>query len=133
MTPAEAQILLSMAATVDNRKPDEDAARAWAAMLNDLRFEDCREAVIAHYRVSTEWLMPSMVRAGVKAIRDNRIREFGPFEPPSDLDPADYSPWLGNMLRRIADGDTFDPEELAAIHARPRNMPDLEALLPRVE
>ncbi|MGZ4519746.1 MAG: hypothetical protein ACXVGA_03710, partial [Mycobacteriaceae bacterium] len=66
MTPAEAQTLLGIAASFDNRKPSEEAAIAWSHALNGFRFVDCRDAIVAHYRVSSEWLMPAKVVAEVK-------------------------------------------------------------------
>lgn len=40
MTPTEAAMLLTIAASYDNRKPDADQAKAWAMVLDDLRFVD---------------------------------------------------------------------------------------------
>jgi hypothetical protein len=108
MTPAEAQVLLSMCATVDNRKPDEDAARAWAAMLDGLRFDDCRIAVVEHYKTSTDWLMPAKVRADVKRIRAKRIAEHPPVTPPADLE--DYAAWHREIYGRIGNGERIDPD-----------------------
>lgn len=110
MTPAEAQVLLSMAAAFDNRKPDPDAAKAWAVALNDLRFDDCRVALIQHYRTNTEWLMPAMVRAAVKRIRAKRIDDHSPLVPPPGLDDAQERRWLVEARQRIGDGEVIDSE-----------------------
>lgn len=130
MTPAEAQVLLSMCATVDNRKPDEDAARAWAAMLDDLRFDDCRIAVVEHYKTSTEWLMPAKVRADVRRIRARRIAEHPEPIPPPDLSPRETAHWLADVRRRIGDGEQIDPDA-AFGELKPRHLSDLRALMPR--
>ena len=117
MTPAEAQVLLSMAAAFDNRKPDPDAAKAWAAVLDGLRFDDCRQAVIEHYKAGTEWLMPATVRAIVKRIRRDRVLAFGtlPDPPPSiDGDQTAYTAWLAATTKRIADG-SLKPDDIPAL------------------
>lgn len=108
MTPAEAQRLLTIAAAFDNRRPDEDAAHAWAVALGGLPFDDCRLAVIEHYRHSTAWLMPATVRGIVMRTRGGRISSFGTLpDPPDGFDPDDvagYLRWLRGTLRAIADG-----------------------------
>jgi len=111
MKPTEAAALLTIAAAFDNRKPDADQAKAWAMALDGLRFEDCREVVVAHYRTSRDWLMPSDVVAGVKRLRRRRIDDYGPFpEPPAICaeDPAEYSRWYSDLVRRIADGEQVE-------------------------
>ena len=112
MTPAEAQALLSMAAAFDNRKPDPDAARAWAAALDGLRFEDCRVALIEHYKTSTDYLMPVLIRTAVKRIRAKRIAEAGDLTPPPGLDVAQTREWLRETRRRIGDGEVYEPPRL---------------------
>ena len=109
MSPTEAAALLAMAATFDNRKPDPAAATAWATVLDGLRPEDCRQAVIEHYRDHTEWLMPAMVRTAVRRIRTARIIAYGTLpDPPAGLDPDNahaYARWLADIRRQIADGN----------------------------
>jgi hypothetical protein len=129
MNIAEAQVLLGMAAMFDNRKPDEDAAKAWAAALDDLRFIDCRDALIEHYKTSTEWLMPAMVRATVKRIRAKRIADFGHFDVPHGLKDADYNRFLLDTRRRIADGEITSAKELETPDLKPRVLPDLRRVL----
>lgn len=110
MNPAEAQVLLSMAAAYDNRKPDADVAKAWAAALSDLRFEDCRDALIAHYRTSTEWLMPAAIRTTVRRIRAKRIDDHPPLVPPPGLDDAQERRWLREARWRIGNGEHVDSD-----------------------
>jgi hypothetical protein len=124
MTPQEAAALLAVAAAFDNRKPDADAAAAWALALNGLRFTDCREVVVAHYRASNDWLMPSHVIAGVRRIRDKRLALAGDPTPPPDLTPAETIAWLGDVRRQIADGEPApDPEAYGELKSR--HLPDL--------
>ncbi len=110
MSPAEAQVLLSMAAAYDNRRPDPDAAKAWAAALDDLRFDDCRVALIQHYRSSTEWLMPAAIRTAVRKLRAKRIDEHPPLTPPPGLDDGQERRWLLEARRRVGDGEVIDSE-----------------------
>ena len=130
MTPAEAQILLGMASTIDNRKPDEsgDAAKAWAAMLRDLRIEDCQQAVVEHYTNSSEWLMPAMIRTIVKRIRAKRIELHPPLTPPPDLTPLETIAWTADAKRRIAAGEQID-SDAAYGELKARHLPDIKALL----
>lgn len=107
MKPTEAAALLTIAAAYDNRRPDPDAAKAWAMALDGLRFEDCRQVIVEHYQRSRDWMMPVDVIGGVKRLRAQRISEFGPMpEPPHGLgeDPAAYSRWYSDTRRAIGDG-----------------------------
>lgn len=115
MTPHEAAALLSVAAAFDNRKPDADAATAWAAALHDLRFVDCRDAIVAHYRSTDAWLMPSMVIAQVKRIRSKRLHENPEPAPPAELTPVETIAWLADVRRRIADGELIAPTPIRSV------------------
>lgn len=128
MNPAEAQALLTIAAAFDNRKPDPDAAKAWSVALDGLRFEDCRDAIVAHYRASSEWLMPAKVIGEVKRIRAKRIADHPAPTPPADLDPVETCAWLREARRRIADGETVADADRGEL--RPRHLPDLRELMP---
>lgn len=107
MNNQEAAALLAIAAAFDNRKPDPDAATAWAIALEGADFDDCRTAIVAYYRSSKEWLMPSDVISGVVAIRRKRIDDYGLITPPDDLDPDDpnaYTLWYSTTMKAIASG-----------------------------
>jgi hypothetical protein len=129
MTPAEAQVLLSMASAYDNRKPDPDAAKAWAAALDDLRFVDCRDALIKHYKTSTEWLMPAMIRAEVKRIRAKRIAEFGHYDVPPGLDSRQTMEFIRATNKRIADCEVASAAELETPGKTERHLPDMRELM----
>lgn len=112
MKPTEAAALLTIAAAYDNRKPDADQAKAWAMALDGLRFEDCREVVVAHYQRSREWLMPVDVISGVKRLRAKRLHDHPPVDPPSWLDPDDTAAlitWKRQTDNAIADGTCQPP------------------------
>lgn len=104
--------LLTLAAAYDRRKPDNAAATAWLLAVGDLRLDDAKLAVVAHYRDSSEWLMPAHVRAYVKAIRAARVQD-APLQGRPPADPVEYGKWLGSERRRIADGSP-EPEAIEA-------------------
>lgn len=62
MTPADAAKILAVAAIFDRRTIGTIEAAAWAEALDDLDPKECAEAVRAHYRDTTTWLMPAHVR-----------------------------------------------------------------------
>ena len=131
MTPQEAAALLATAAAYDNRKPDADAAQAWALVLDGLPWVDCRDAIVAHYRASSEWLMPAAVRAAVQKVRDKRIAEVV-LTPPRKLTDEQERAWLAEARRRVADGETLED-----VHQDRKKYPELAAkvaeLMPRPE
>lgn len=112
MTPAEAQVLLSMAAAVDNRKPDPETAKAWAGLLDGFAFDDCRVAIADHFKACGDYLTPYHIRERVLARRRQRriehLRTYGPLQPPSDLDDAEQRAWLREALNRVSNGEHVD-------------------------
>ena len=138
MKPTEAAALLTICAAYDNRKPDADAAKAWAMALDGYRFEDCRDAIVAHYRASREWIMPSDVIGAVKKLRTGRLEDVAPIPPPG-LDPDDtgaYVRWLAHVRRAIADGqeppdyDYPATRSLGELRNVLRSVPAIEAKAP---
>lgn len=65
MNYIEAGILLAFAAAFDHREVDEADAEAWQLALADVELEDCREAVIIHYRQHDRRIMPADIRGWV--------------------------------------------------------------------
>lgn len=108
MTPAQGAMLLTVAASFDRRKPDEIAAQAWAVALNDWPFEDCRDAIVEHYGITREWLMPSDVIRIVKNKRWSRIQALGYVQPPRELrdHPEREGDWLRALNSAAGDGLT---------------------------
>jgi hypothetical protein len=118
MTPADAAELLALAAAFDRRKIGKADAIAWADALADLGQADCAEAIRAHFRDSTDYLMPAHVRRGVKALRADRIRaaSSGLLEPPN-VNPNDVVTYLaeGRARRRaLASGQQLADEPAAS-------------------
>jgi hypothetical protein len=66
----EVTALLAVIQSYDHRKPGEADIIAWHGVLGDLLFDECRDAVLRHFRESTDWLMPAHVRRFVMAHRD---------------------------------------------------------------
>ena len=130
MSPEEAVALCRFtAACCPAQKFDEYTPDAWALMLEDVRFVDAKEAVVAVARKSP-WCAPAEIIAEVKRMRAKRISEFGPITPPADLDPDDttaYREWWANVQTAIADGD-LKPKE---IELPARDMRQLERVFPR--
>jgi hypothetical protein len=114
MNTQEAAALLAVAAAFDNRKPDADAAMAWAAALHDVRFEDARDAVVAHYRKSSDWLMPAMVTARVSEQVSARHRRFGPLIPPTSLegDVDKEREWFQWAFAEVSSGRAQTPDDV---------------------
>jgi hypothetical protein len=115
VTPTEAAALLTVAAAFDNRKPDADAAKAWSIALGDLPFFDCRDAVVAHYRKTDDWL-----------------EDAPALTPPPGLDPIETIEWLKGARARIAAGETVDCDA-AYGELKQRYLPELRALMPKPE
>lgn len=121
MTPAEASALLTIASGFDNRRVDPDVARSWAVALDDVRFEDARDAVVAHYRATRNWMMPADVLDRVKRTRAGRIAAGeAELTPPPELSEIETRAWL--QAARQALGDGRSPAEInpaAELHPRP--------------
>lgn len=119
--PAVAAGLLAYAAATDNRTVTEEAARAWADVLDDhVTLADGKAAIIAHRRASGEYLMPLHVNLGVRAIRRARTDRIGDAEvPPPALDeqPARAAAWSREFRRAIGDGCDAGTAEVRACHA----------------
>lgn len=88
MTKTETALLLAQIAAFDHRTVGETDVEAWHAALDDTDYGDAQQAVIQHYRESTEWLMAAHIRAAVHRLRANRLALAGP-EPAPDVDPDD--------------------------------------------
>jgi hypothetical protein len=112
--PQEAVALCRFtAACCPSQKIDEYTADAWGLLLEGVRFEDAKEAVVKVAQ-KQPWVSPAEIISEVKKLRRKRIDEFGPITPPADLDPDDtvaYRDWWQNVQRAIADGD-LRPKEL---------------------
>lgn len=75
MNLAEAAAILAKAAAFDRRTVGEADIYAWQDALNDVEAADALAAVTAHYRGSTDWLMPAHVRRHADDLDRARRRE----------------------------------------------------------
>lgn len=144
--PSIAAALLMYAAAVDNRKDSEEAARAWAASLNDhVTIADGKTAIDSHRAVSTDWLLPAHINAEVRRMRRARTDAIGADEiPPAELSehPMRALAWTREYRRAIGNGDL--PEvatkracEAVGVEVPPmiegtRTMPEVGHLVRRV-
>jgi hypothetical protein len=138
MTAAEAVMLCRFAkACCPQQAIDEYTPDAWHELLSDLRFEDCKAAVVDVVR-DQPFVSPAEIRARIAKVRANRRIEFGPFTPPPELgdDPAAESQWVREMTRRICDGELtreqWDEEQRAKGLIGNREAPELEGVFQRV-
>lgn len=108
--------VLAMISALDGRKVyGEIDAQAWNAVIGDLRFDDCRDAVIAYYRESSYSITPADVRSKVMSVRRARIADRVAPLPP--VDPADvraYQEWQQAWYRAVGDGLTDQEAESVA-------------------
>lgn len=117
MNPIESLRLTRVViAACPQQKMDEFTPDIWHEMLEDLRFEDCREAVVAVGR-RQPFISPSEIRKEVQSLRDERIRRAHITVPAADANPDDIRLWLDSVRaenKRIAEGGTPQLEQTGA-------------------
>src|SRR5690606_41175547 len=108
-SPAIAAALLAYAAATDNRNVTEEAARGWAAALDErVTPADGKAAIHTHRATSTDWLMPAHVNAEVRRIRKSRADATGEVNPPAEPAdrPATENAWKRQYARAACSADT---------------------------
>lgn len=132
MTPAEAVMLCRYAkACCPQQQFDELTPDAWFELLSDYPFADCKSAILQVVK-RQPFVAPAEIRAEVRRIRYKRIEEFGPFDPPAEIEGvADYCDWLRTMQTRIADGD-LTRENYRPVEGT-RAMPELDGVFRNVD
>jgi hypothetical protein len=129
VSPEEAVVLCRFtAACCPSQKFDEYTPDAWGLILEDVRFEDAKEAVVKVCR-KQPWVSPAEIIAEVKKIRAKRIDEYGPIIPPANLDPIETAEWLKQARRTVGDGGKV-PERG---ELKPRDMKQLTSTFKRPE
>lgn len=142
MNATEITALLAVCSSADNRKPNAEMIQFWLAALGDLDFVPCRDAVVAHYQESTDWIMPAHIRGRVRRERKDRI-EDDVIPMPAGLDPDDTAAYI-RVLRAgrqaLAEGRSLhEPEGLTRRSLRELGGPvrrvnelDTEVIAPRL-
>lgn len=70
-------MLLAKIALVESREATNETILAWQEILCDVNFDDAMEALVQHYRHSTESCKPAHVVRGARAIKEEKKkREF---------------------------------------------------------
>jgi hypothetical protein len=128
VTPSETVMLTRyVKACCPQQAMDDYTPDAWHDLLGDLPFADCRAAVVAVAQVQP-FVAPSEIRAEVKRVRNERIKDAGGVPaPPAELldNPPAYRAALRAAATALADGR--DPEPVMQAIARQAARPELEA------
>lgn len=82
-TVAETASLLKRAGIIDHRRPDDAALLMWHELLAPYTLADCVDALLAHRRESTEYLLPAHITGRVRAVQRRRS-----IAVPSEANPA---------------------------------------------
>lgn len=122
MKPTEAAALARyMRAHFPQQPIDEYTADALGETLAPYPPADCRQAVLNIAERGDDWCAPTAIKAEVKRIREKRIADYGPIEPPAGIDPdnsAQWQRWLAGALKDIADGTMTAPDVAALDYER---------------
>jgi hypothetical protein len=104
----ETSQLLAAATAFDGRTIGDSDILAWSRVMADYRFEDAQQALEEHYSSSNEWLMPFHVIAGIKGIRDKRLRDYvrqhGAFVSSPGLSPEEELEERRKWAQSVSDG-----------------------------
>lgn len=119
MTPTESLALCRLAkAACPQQAVDEFTPDAWHLLLEDLRFEDAKLALIEVCK-RQPFVAPAEIRAEVSRIRKQRLLDH-PLPPvPAGFTDAEELSWRRQMQDRIADGEVFPIPELPAATTPP--------------
>lgn len=113
MKPTEVVMLTGyLRAHFPSQPVDEFTTEALEETLAPYPASDCRQAVLNVAERGETWCSPTDIKAEVKRIRAKRIAEYGPIQPPADLDPDNvigYRDWMVSMHKAIADGTLTPP------------------------
>lgn len=125
MKHSEAVLLLTALNRAGVLHVVEGAVAVWADALQDIRYEDATQAVrdiIANRTHQERWTVPGDVIAGVRTIRNARLRTMlGGTEPmpPEELadDVTAYNNWRRGFNKALGDGHNIHQAETAAAAA----------------
>lgn len=113
MKPTEVVLLTGyLRAHFPSQPVDEFTTEALEELLAPYPAADCKRAILNIADRGEQWCAPTAVRAEVKRIREKRVADYGPIEPPAGLDPDDtrgYQRWFAGMTKKVADGEIAAP------------------------
>jgi hypothetical protein len=66
----ETGMLLAKIALIENREATNETILAWNEILADVNFDDAMEALLQHYRHSTETCKPAHIVRGARSIKE---------------------------------------------------------------
>lgn len=75
MTLKETGYLLAKIALIEKREATNETIRAWHEILQDIDYEFAIEALLRHYRSSTEACKPAHIYKGAKEIKEERKKK----------------------------------------------------------
>lgn len=88
MNKVEIAQLLAMAATVDSRNVGTEHVEGWHNVLAEVDYQPAVDAMWAHFRDSTDWLLPAHIKQRVSVSRA--------VKPISDVSYYCQTHWLPN-------------------------------------
>jgi len=99
----ETAALLKRAGVLDHRRPDEAALLLWHELLAPYTLRDCVDALTAHRRESSDYLMPAHIIDRVRAVRRRRALAV-----PAEANPEvedDYPAACRVLAAAVQDGE----------------------------
>ena len=110
MSPEETVALCRLVKAIcPSQALDQYTPDAWALILRHIDYNDAKQAVIdIAYRPlepgKSRYIEPGHIIGGVRRIRSQRIEDYGPVDPPAELDTAGYMDWLRETRHQIGSG-----------------------------
>jgi hypothetical protein len=65
-------LILAKIALIESREATNETIRAWHEILEDINFEDAMEALLRHYRNSSDACKPAHIVRGAREVKDER-------------------------------------------------------------
>jgi hypothetical protein len=68
-------VILAKIALIENREATNETILAWHEILVEVNYEDALEALVQHYRYSTESCKPAHIIKGARAIKEEKKKK----------------------------------------------------------
>jgi hypothetical protein len=69
-------LILAKIALIEGREATNETIRAWHEILEIVNFEDAMEALVRHYRNSTESCKPAHIMRGAREVKEERKKRI---------------------------------------------------------